>query len=106
MARVNGVDDGDPVPRLPRGRGLKLSTPQLIRIGMVFLLLVALLLTYRQCADAVSTFVTSFGPDETERKQSPAQGELIPTNATPEQVKEIVDRERAKKAPQAPVTQP
>ncbi|HSS01057.1 MAG TPA: hypothetical protein VLM79_28565 [Kofleriaceae bacterium] len=49
------------MPRLPRGRGLKLSGPQLLRIVMLAILLVFLIVTQRPCANAVSRFVTSFG---------------------------------------------
>jgi hypothetical protein len=54
-----GADPG--VPRLPRGRGLKLSRVELIRIAGLAILLVFLLVTQRPCASAVSTFVTGFG---------------------------------------------
>jgi hypothetical protein len=49
------------VPRLPRGRGLRLSGPQLVRIAATVCLLVFLVLMQRPCANAVSTFVTGFG---------------------------------------------
>lgn len=51
----------DDVPRLPRGRGLRLSGPQLVRIAGTVCLLVFLIVVQRPCANAVSTFVTSFG---------------------------------------------
>lgn len=51
----------DDVPRLPRGRGLRLSGPQLARIAGTVLLLVFLVMAQRPCANAVSTFVTGFG---------------------------------------------
>lgn len=51
----------DEVPRLPRGRGLRLSRVELLRIAGLAVLLVFLLATQRQCASAVSRFVTSFG---------------------------------------------
>jgi hypothetical protein len=49
------------VPRLPRGRGLRLSGPQLVRIVATVFLLVFLIVVQRPCANAVSTFVTGFG---------------------------------------------
>jgi hypothetical protein len=52
--------DGD-VPRLPRGRGLRLSRPQLVRIAGTVALLVFLVVMQRPCADSVSRFVTGFG---------------------------------------------
>jgi hypothetical protein len=51
----------DDVPRLPRGRGLRLSGPQLFRIAGTVILLVFLVVIQRPCADAVSKFVTGFG---------------------------------------------
>jgi hypothetical protein len=53
--------DTDVVPRLPRGRGIRLSRPQLVRIAGTVLLLVFVVLMQRPCADSVSTFVTGFG---------------------------------------------
>lgn len=57
----NPDDDGEPVPRLPRGRGVRLSRPELLRVAVLAILLVFLLATYQRCASAVSSFVTSFG---------------------------------------------
>jgi hypothetical protein len=50
-----------PVPRLPRGRGMRFSRPELLRIAGLALLLVFLVVAQRPCADAVSRFVTGFG---------------------------------------------
>jgi hypothetical protein len=58
--KVEDVEDV-PVPRLPRGRGIRLSRPQLVRIAGTVFLLVFLLVVQRPCANAVSTFVTGFG---------------------------------------------
>lgn len=52
--------DDDP-PRLPRGRGLRLSGPQLVRIAGTVLLLVFLVAMQQPCSTAVSKFVTGFG---------------------------------------------
>jgi hypothetical protein len=51
----------DNVPKLPRGRGLTLSRPAMVRIGGTILVLVFLLMMQRPCADSVSRLVTSFG---------------------------------------------
>ena len=60
-----GTDEKDieEVPRLPRGRGLKLDGPMLFRIGVTLALLVMILLMRRPCADATSKFVTGFGDE-------------------------------------------
>ena len=56
------VPDGDDdVPKLPHGRGLRLSRPQLVRIVGTLFLLVFLVTMQRPCATAVSGFVTGFG---------------------------------------------
>jgi hypothetical protein len=59
---VAGTDEKDieEVPRLPRGRGLKLDGPMMFRIGATVILLVMILLMRRPCADATSKFVTGF----------------------------------------------
>jgi hypothetical protein len=51
----------DAVPKLPRGRGLRLSRPQLVRIIGTLFLLIFLVTMQRPCATAVSGFVTGFG---------------------------------------------
>jgi hypothetical protein len=56
-----GGPASDEVPRLPRGRGLRLSRVELMRIAGIAIVLVFLLATQRRCADAVSRFVTGFG---------------------------------------------
>jgi hypothetical protein len=53
----------DDVPRLPRGRGLRLSGPQLFRIVATLALLVFVIVAQKPCAGSVSKFVTSFGSD-------------------------------------------
>jgi hypothetical protein len=58
------------VPRLPRGRGLRVTGPMLFRIAMVAALLAAVILLRRPCADAVSELVTGF--DETALDAAPA----------------------------------
>jgi hypothetical protein len=69
------VPSGD-VPRLPRGRGLRLSRPQLVRIAGTLLLLVFLIVMQRPCADAVSTFVTGFGDQGSAAVQMPKPGNV------------------------------
>jgi hypothetical protein len=53
-------DDSEPVPKLPRGRGLKFSGPELFRIAIMISLLVALVVLTKPCSHAVSTFVMGF----------------------------------------------
>jgi hypothetical protein len=71
--------DDAPVPRLPRGRGIALSTPALIRIAMFATLLVAVIVMRRPCADNVAHFVGSFDtPDAGPAKPAPPE---IPPSA-------------------------
>ncbi|MEZ4360129.1 MAG: hypothetical protein R3B48_08110 [Kofleriaceae bacterium] len=51
----------EPVPKLPRGKGVSLSGPQLMRIGLTAVTLLALLTLRRPCSDAVGGFVANFG---------------------------------------------
>lgn len=53
--------DDEPVPKLPRGRGLTLSRPQIVRILGLLAVLIVLLVMQKPCADGVSKFVTGYG---------------------------------------------
>jgi hypothetical protein len=64
----------DEVPKLPRGRGLKLSRPQMVRIAGTLLLLVFLIVVQHPCADAVSKLVTGFGAQGSASAQMPRPG--------------------------------
>lgn len=52
--------DAEPVPKLPRGRGISLSTGEIIRIGMFGALLVGVIYLQRPCAENTARFVDSF----------------------------------------------
>lgn len=52
----------DEVPKLPRGKGLRLRPADLFRIGMVAVLLLCVLALGQPCADSVAGFVDSFAP--------------------------------------------
>ena len=51
------------MPKLPRGRGLKLDGPMMFRIGGTLILLIMIILMRRPCANATSKFVTGFGEE-------------------------------------------
>jgi hypothetical protein len=57
-----GRSEPPDVERLPRGRGLRLSTPELLRIIVVAALLVAVIAMQGPCSDAVGRFVAGFDP--------------------------------------------
>ena len=69
-------DDDAEVPKLPRGRGLKLSRPQLIRIVATLGLLVLLIVMQKPCADAVSGFVTGFDGSGSAASKMPKPGNV------------------------------
>jgi hypothetical protein len=114
--RTSGeADDGGAVPKLPRGRGLRLSGPELLRIALLAILLVFLIATQRPCANAVSRFVTSFDGQGSAAKPLPRPGTVdVPAGAaagsnldgyerlrpgmTEEEVKAAIDRARARAA--------
>lgn len=108
---------GDPVPRLPRGRGLRLSRPELVRVVGLAAILVFLIVIQRPCASAVSRFVTSFGDQGSAAAAMPRPGTIdLPAAAgsagaagedlgryeqlrpgmTDAEVKAVIDRARAK----------
>jgi hypothetical protein len=71
------------VPKLPRGRGLRLSRPQMVRIAGTLFLLVFLVAMQRPCSDAVSKFVTGFGDQGSASVQMPKPGNVdVPASAT------------------------
>ena len=109
-------DDGEPVPRLPRGRGLRLSVPELLRIAVLAILLVFLIVTQKPCANAVSRFVTGFGDQGSAAKAMPRPDNVdVPGSAagsggglegyerlrpgmTDDEVKAAIERARARAA--------
>ena len=107
--------DDEPVPRLPRPRGFKLSTPQLVRIGLTVALLVLVIAIQRPCADSVSKFVTGFGEEGSGAVQMPRPGavdepsglgsagdyESIRPGMTEAEIKAAIERSKARAAERA-----
>lgn len=54
---VTNDPDSGPVIKLPRGRGIRLSGPELFRIALTLAMLVAVVVLTKPCSNAVSTFV-------------------------------------------------
>jgi hypothetical protein len=52
----------EPVPRISRGRGLRLRTSDVVRIGLFGTLLAFVVVMGRPCADGMAGFVESFSP--------------------------------------------
>ncbi len=69
----------DDVPRIPRGKGIKLSFPLIMRIAMVATVLVALIVMQKPCADAVSKFV--IGMDQ--QRPPTSEPAAVPAAGTP-----------------------
>ena len=92
-------DDSEPVPKLPRGRGLKFSGPELFRIAITIALLVAVVVLTKPCSHAVSTFVMGFDGSAAGSAKPPVvnngfgSAQLIPLHGlTDDQVKATVER--------------
>jgi hypothetical protein len=73
---VAAADDDEPVPRLPRTWGFKVSTQALVRIAMTGALLAMILVARRPCADSVSGFVTDFDKTGSAVDQMPKPGRV------------------------------
>ncbi len=98
--------DSESVPKLPRGRGLRFSGPELFRIALTLLTLIGVIVLTRPCATAVSGFVTSFDEDKqavpkpgTVDVPAPApQYETLKPGMTEAEIKAAVERSKARAA--------
>lgn len=109
MSRRRRFDDD--VPRLPRGRGMKFTTAQLVQIVMVAVALVAVIVLQKPCARSVSRFVTSFDqPDGGVPRRDAASavpgtpdGVVLRGDMTPAEIEAAIAKARAQAgAPLAP----
>jgi hypothetical protein len=92
------VSPRDPdVPKLPRGRGMKFSLGQIVRILMVATLLVALIVLQKPCARSVSKLVTSFDDVDAAVRRIDASvdagGVLLRGDMSPEEREAAINRE-------------
>ncbi len=105
--RMTGDTGNDPdVPRLPRGKGFKLSFGEMVRIGLTATMLIAVLVLAKPCADSVGRFVASFDPPDA---QPPAPTQKVPNgyvhltpNMTPQQIQQAIGSARDAGAPPPP----
>jgi hypothetical protein len=96
----------EPVPKLPRGRGMRFSAPELFRIAMTLGFLVAVIALTKPCANAVSTFVMGFdGSGSGKGSGSAGSGsaavdpyEHLTPNMSDDEVKAAIERAKAKNA--------
>ena len=109
MARRRLERDPD-VPRLPRGRGFKLSFGEIVRIGLTATMLIAVLVLAKPCADAVGRFVGSFDPPDAQpapapqTQKAPAGYVHLTPNMTPQQIQQAIGAARDAGAPTTPPT--
>ena len=101
----------EPVPRLPRGRGLRLTGPEVVRILITGAMLVAVLILAKPCGDSVSRFVMGFdGSGKGSAIPKPGNVDLpaqLPGSAgdyvelhpgmTDEQVRQAIEQAKAKR---------
>jgi len=67
-------DDDEPVPRIPRTVGFKISTATIVRLALTGTMLAMILVARRPCADSVSEFVTDFDKTGSGAAQMPKPG--------------------------------
>jgi hypothetical protein len=100
--------DAEPVPKLPRGRGIRLSGPEIFRVLLTLGMLVAIVVLAKPCSEAVSSFVMRFDkgsnqgsampkPDRVAPPQ-PTEGVLIRSDMSDDEKKAAIEHERARAA--------
>jgi hypothetical protein len=104
----------EPVPKLPRGRGMKFSRPELFRIAFTLMTLVGVMMLTKPCSQAVSGFVMSMDgsgsgsaaggkattmprPDNVD-VPVPQQYEQLRPGMTDEEIKAAIERSKARAA--------
>jgi hypothetical protein len=102
----------EPVPKLPRGRGMKFSTPELVRIGFTLITLIGVVVLAKPCANSMSGFVMSMDGSATGSAAKskamprpdnvdvpvPQQYEQLRPGMTDEEVKAAIERSKARAA--------
>ena len=104
--------DSEPVPKLPRNRGIRLTGPEVFRIVITGAMLVTVLILAKPCGNAVSNFVMGFeGKNKGSAMPKPGNVDLpsgLPGSAgdyvelhagmTDEQIQQAIAQARAKHA--------
>ncbi len=92
MARRQREPIDPDVPRLPRGKGFKLSFGEIVRIGLTATMLIAVLVLAQPCAEAVGRFVSSFDPPDAQLapKPQPKGYVHLSSDMTPEQIQQAI----------------
>ena len=95
----------DEVPKLPRGRGLKFSKPELFRIALTIITLLGVIVMAKPCANAVSGFVAGFEgsastsmpkPGTVDQPMPGPHYEEIRPGMTDDEIKAVIERSRAR----------
>ena len=94
------------MPKLPRGRGLKLSKPELIRIAMLLLALIGVIMLTGPCARSVSNFVMGFDKDNAAARKpgtvdvpkQPEHYEQLKPGMSEAEIKAAIERSKARSA--------
>jgi hypothetical protein len=106
---VVSESEDEPVPKLPRGRGLKLSGPELFRIGITLISLIGVIVLAKPCASSVSSFVMGYSQGS-DASKLPKPGTVEPTvedyskyeqlrpGMTDEEIKAAIERSKARNA--------
>jgi hypothetical protein len=105
---VSDAGAEEPVPKLPRGRGLKFSGPELFRIVMTLMTLVAVIVLAKPCGNSVSNFVMGYGSGSAATTPKPGNVEPPPVDMnqyeqlrpgmSDEEIKAAIERSKAKNA--------
>ena len=103
--------DSEPVPKLPRGKGIRLNGPEMFRIVITGAMLVAVLVMAKPCGNAVGNFVMGFEgsgkgsampkPGNVDIPRLPGSaGDYVELHAgmTDEQIQQAIAQARAKHA--------
>lgn len=104
--------DSEPVPKLPRNRGIRLTGPEVFRVVITGAMLVTVLILAKPCGNAVSNFVMGFeGKNKGSAMPKPGNVDLpsgLPGSAgdyvelragmTDEQIQQAIAQARAKHA--------
>jgi hypothetical protein len=83
-------EDDEGVPKLPRGRGIKLSGPEIFRIALTAGMLIAILVLAKPCSDAVSRFVMRFDNGSAKAAEMPHPGQPAPAVTAGSQHYELI----------------
>lgn len=93
------------IPKLPRGRGIKLSGPEVFRIALTLVALIGVIVLTKPCANAVSGFITSFDQGSGSQLPKPGSADLpaqpyehLKPGMTEKEIEAAIERAKARAA--------